>query len=81
VVDYLETVKGFDPSGLSAEGMSEYHPRVPNDSPENRAINRRVEIKIYTQLREGQVVDIVPVPVSVVDEVEIVEEIEPEFEE
>jgi chemotaxis protein MotB len=59
IVEYLENERGFDPRGLSAEGMSEYWPRVDNDTPENRAINRRVEIKVYSQLREGQ--EIIPV--------------------
>ena len=31
---------GFDPARLSAAGYAEHHPRVPNDSPENRARRR-----------------------------------------
>ncbi len=29
---------------LSAAGYGQYHPIVPNDSPENRSQNRRIEI-------------------------------------
>jgi chemotaxis protein MotB len=35
-----------DPRRLSAVGLGEYHPLVPNDSPENRRLNRRVDIVI-----------------------------------
>lgn len=33
-----------DPALLSAAGYGEYHPIAPNDSPENRSLNRRIEI-------------------------------------
>ncbi|UCH20587.1 MAG: OmpA family protein [Deltaproteobacteria bacterium] len=35
-----------DPRKLSAVGHGEYHPLVPNDTPENRRLNRRVDIVI-----------------------------------
>jgi chemotaxis protein MotB len=35
---------GVDPGLLSAAGYGEYHPIAPNDSPENRSLNRRIEI-------------------------------------
>ncbi len=38
--------KGIEPQRLAAVGYGEYHPLVPNSSPENRARNRRVEIYI-----------------------------------
>ncbi|MRI83126.1 MAG: flagellar motor protein MotB [Nitratiruptor sp.] len=37
---------GYDPRYLSAVGRGEYDPMVPNDSPQNRAKNRRVEFEI-----------------------------------
>ncbi len=38
--------KGIAPERMSAEGYAEYKPIAPNDTPENRAKNRRVEIYI-----------------------------------
>ncbi|MEN2997617.1 MAG: OmpA family protein [Brevinematia bacterium] len=37
---------GVDPSKVSYIGYGEKKPKVPNNSPENRAKNRRVEIKL-----------------------------------
>jgi len=45
VVRYLER-KGLQRDLLSAVGYGEYRPLFPNDTPEHRAKNRRVEIKI-----------------------------------
>ena len=45
VLKYFED-QGSDPSKLAAVGYAEHHPLVPNDSAENRAKNRRVEIFI-----------------------------------
>jgi chemotaxis protein MotB len=64
VVEHLVHNRNFDPRFLSAEGMSEYHPRVPNLNPDgtpnaqNRATNRRVEIKVYLQVREGEIIPV-----------------------
>jgi chemotaxis protein MotB len=46
VVEYLVTTSGLAPQRLSAAGYGEFHPRVPNDSVENRAANRRIDIVI-----------------------------------
>lgn len=46
VVRYLIEEKGFDPQKLSAVGYAEYRPLRPNDTAENRALNRRVDIVI-----------------------------------
>lgn len=46
VVRYLIAEEGFDPQKLSAVGYSEYRPIRPNDTAENRALNRRVDIVI-----------------------------------
>ena len=40
---FIETAR-ISSERLSAVGFSEFQPMVPNDSPENRAQNRRVEI-------------------------------------
>ncbi len=39
---------GVMPDRLSATGYGEYHPLLPNITEENRAKNRRVEIKFVT---------------------------------
>lgn len=46
VVRYFVEVGSIDPKRLSASGYSEYHPVAANDSLENRAKNRRVDILI-----------------------------------
>jgi chemotaxis protein MotB len=46
VVAYLIGSAGIDPSRLSAAGYAEFHPRAPNDSPANRATNRRVDLVV-----------------------------------
>ena len=46
VVEYLVRTAGLAPERLSAAGYGEFHPRVPNDSAENRASNRRIDIVI-----------------------------------
>jgi chemotaxis protein MotB len=44
VVTYLEQGHGIDPKRLSAAGLGSSHPLVSNDTPENRELNRRIEI-------------------------------------
>lgn len=46
VVTYLIEECGLAPARLSAAGYGEFHPRASNDSPENRARNRRVDVVI-----------------------------------
>lgn len=46
VVRYLIEKAGIDPKRISASGYSEYHPILPNDTPENRTKNRRVDVVI-----------------------------------
>ena len=46
VVEYLVRSAGLAPERLSAAGYGEFHPRVPNDSADNRALNRRIDIVI-----------------------------------
>lgn len=45
VVDYLVS-KGIKSDRLTSVGYGESKPEVPNDTDENRAINRRVEFKV-----------------------------------
>lgn len=44
VVSFLEQAHDIDAKRLSAEGMGASHPLVPNDTPDHRELNRRVEI-------------------------------------
>lgn len=45
VVDYM-TAAGVDPKRVRAKSMGETKPAVPNDTPMNRALNRRVNFDI-----------------------------------
>lgn len=45
VVRYLQS-KDVPPELLGAAGFSQYRPLAPNDSPENRSANRRIEIAL-----------------------------------
>lgn len=46
VIAFLIQEAGLAATRLSAAGYGEYHPRVPNDSDESRALNRRVDLVI-----------------------------------
>jgi chemotaxis protein MotB len=46
IVRYLQDTVGVDPRRLSAVGFGPNRPLDTNDSPEGRARNRRIEIKL-----------------------------------
>ncbi len=46
VAQYMLAKKDMDPKRIVVEGLADTQPLVPNDSPANRAKNRRVEIII-----------------------------------
>jgi len=48
----LQTKYGVNPSRIIAGGRSEYNPKVANDTPKNKSINRRTEIIIMPKLDE-----------------------------
>ncbi|HLG55905.1 MAG TPA: flagellar motor protein MotB [Vicinamibacterales bacterium] len=50
VIAFLIETVAFDPARLSAAGYGEFHPRALNDSPDNRARNRRVDIVILEEM-------------------------------
>ncbi len=49
VVRYLVEEQEFDPDNLSAAGYGEHRPIRPNETPDDRAMNRRVDIVIMHQ--------------------------------
>lgn len=46
VVRYMQGELGFPPERLAATGFGEYRPVAQGDSPEARAANRRIELKL-----------------------------------
>jgi chemotaxis protein MotB len=44
VVRFLQDTAGLVPERLSAAGLSQFHPRAENETPEGRQKNRRIEI-------------------------------------
>jgi chemotaxis protein MotB len=48
IVRYLISRHKYDPSKLAAIGYADQRPLAPNDSPEHRAKNRRIELLIVT---------------------------------
>lgn len=53
VLMYLVQNKGMDISKMKASGRGENDPVASNDTEEGRALNRRVEIKIYNELNSS----------------------------
>lgn len=53
VVAFLIESASLDPGRLSAAGYAEFHPRAPNDSPGNRATNRRVDLVVLNPATES----------------------------
>lgn len=52
VFRYLRDVKKMNPRTLESSGRGEYEPIGDNRTPEGRSKNRRVEIKIYSQVEK-----------------------------
>lgn len=65
LVKLLITQYHFDPSRLSASGYAEFHPVSPNNTPEGRARNRRVDVVILNPPQPERLTpDISPVPAA-----------------
>jgi outer membrane protein OmpA-like peptidoglycan-associated protein len=43
----IETYKFISPGMIQAKGLGESRPLVNNDTPENKALNRRIEIVVW----------------------------------
>jgi len=52
LVRLLITQYGYSPARLAAAGYAQYHPVAPNDVPEGRAQNRRVDIVVLGKVHE-----------------------------
>lgn len=48
IIRLFITEYGFAPENLAAAGYAEYHPVAPNDTPQNRAQNRRVDVVVLS---------------------------------
>lgn len=53
VATYFVNQEGISPTNISTEGFGEFRPAYPNDTPENRAKNRRVNVKIMGSASSG----------------------------
>lgn len=62
VTKFLINRVGFQPERISVAGYGQYHPLVPNDSEENRAKNRRVDIVIITGTARSNAVNVLNKP-------------------
>ncbi|NPV53686.1 MAG: OmpA family protein [Firmicutes bacterium] len=54
VLRYLVESLRLPPERFSAMGYGQYHPKVPNTSERNRALNRRVDMVILTEKRRWE---------------------------
>ncbi len=57
-VKYISYLEELDNSRLIAAGFGEYHPVAPNDTPENRRLNRRVEFILLPPGLEQKDIDV-----------------------
>ena len=51
VLDYLLAKTKIDPRRFSAAGFAEHSPIMPNDTAENRSLNRRVDIVVIPRVK------------------------------
>lgn len=53
VLGHLLRNRNVDPSKITAVGAGQFHPVVPNDTAENRSLNRRVDIVVIPKSVQG----------------------------
>ncbi len=53
VYEYIADIQHFEPANIKIAGYGEERPIMSNDTPEGRARNRRVVVKIYNQLNSS----------------------------
>lgn len=58
VIRYFIENFDFEPTRLSAAGYGEYRPVAPNDTPEGRSLNRRVDIVIMRGSETSNTTDV-----------------------
>lgn len=56
VADYIRGISTVNPANIVSAGRGSYVPVADNSTPEGRARNRRVEIKIYNELNSQEAV-------------------------
>ncbi len=77
VLRFLAEEAGIEAERLSATGYGEYRPIVPNDSPENRQLNRRVDITLlWSTWEKGDLMDRDTVDLDEVESHEDLEDLE-----
>lgn len=54
VADYIRQITGIPSGHIKSSGRGEYAPIADNGTPEGRARNRRVEIKLYNSYNSGK---------------------------
>ncbi|MDD5456489.1 MAG: flagellar motor protein MotB [Candidatus Margulisbacteria bacterium] len=52
VLKYIVQVHKINPNRISANGYGEFRPRAANDTEQNRAMNRRIEINILVNAKK-----------------------------
>ena len=54
VAEYIRSITTIDPSHIVSAGRGEFYPVADNSTAEGRALNRRVEIKIFNSYNSGE---------------------------
>lgn len=57
VANFIRNYSTLDPSHIVSAGRGEYNPIADNSTAEGRALNRRVEIKVFNSYNSSQVTD------------------------